>query len=128
MLTLAIVLGASYLLGSIPFGYLAGRIAGVDSGLSGNHPAAIHVDHLTGNVPGRVRSQERDGFGDLLRLAETLKRVHRDCQLGVIGRDSPLRLPFPRDRAGGKRVNADFRGQVPGQGVVKPRIAPFAVE
>jgi len=30
MLTLAIVLGASYLLGSIPFGYLAGRIAGVD--------------------------------------------------------------------------------------------------
>src|SRR5438046_10761097 len=38
MLTLAIVLGASYLLGSIPFGYLAGRIAGVDiqKGGSGN--------------------------------------------------------------------------------------------
>ena|SRR5207249_771541 len=38
MLTLAIVLGASYLLGSIPFGYLAGRIAGVDiqRGGSGN--------------------------------------------------------------------------------------------
>jgi glycerol-3-phosphate acyltransferase PlsY len=30
MLTLAIVMGAGYLLGSIPFGYLAGRIAGVD--------------------------------------------------------------------------------------------------
>jgi glycerol-3-phosphate acyltransferase PlsY len=38
MLTLAIVLGASYLLGSIPFGYLAGRIAGIDiqKGGSGN--------------------------------------------------------------------------------------------
>ena len=38
MLTLAIVLGAGYLLGSIPFGYLAGRIAGVDiqRGGSGN--------------------------------------------------------------------------------------------
>jgi glycerol-3-phosphate acyltransferase PlsY len=38
MLTLAIVLGAGYLLGSIPFGYLAGRIAGVDiqKGGSGN--------------------------------------------------------------------------------------------
>jgi glycerol-3-phosphate acyltransferase PlsY len=38
MFTLAIVLGASYLLGSIPFGYLAGRIAGVDiqKGGSGN--------------------------------------------------------------------------------------------
>jgi len=30
MLTLAFVLVASYLLGSIPFGYLAGRIAGID--------------------------------------------------------------------------------------------------
>jgi len=38
MLTLAIVLGVGYLLGSIPFGYLAGRIAGVDiqKGGSGN--------------------------------------------------------------------------------------------
>src|SRR6266487_4583765 len=30
MLTLVFVLVASYLLGSIPFGYLAGRIAGID--------------------------------------------------------------------------------------------------
>jgi acyl phosphate:glycerol-3-phosphate acyltransferase len=30
MFTLALVLVASYLLGSIPFGYLAGRIAGID--------------------------------------------------------------------------------------------------
>src|SRR6266446_3797382 len=30
MLTLATVLVASYLLGSIPFGYLAGRLAGID--------------------------------------------------------------------------------------------------
>src|SRR5256885_12614060 len=30
MLTFAIVLVGSYLLGSIPFGYLAGRIAGID--------------------------------------------------------------------------------------------------
>src|SRR5206468_1632222 len=30
MLTLALVLVGSYLLGSIPFGYLAGRIAGID--------------------------------------------------------------------------------------------------
>src|SRR6266478_1335630 len=38
MLTLAIVLGAGYLLGSIPCGYLAGRIAGVNiqKGGSGN--------------------------------------------------------------------------------------------
>src|ERR1700687_5877335 len=30
MLTLAIVVVGSYLLGSVPFGYLAGRIAGID--------------------------------------------------------------------------------------------------
>ncbi|PYI65693.1 MAG: glycerol-3-phosphate acyltransferase, partial [Verrucomicrobia bacterium] len=30
MLTLALVLVGSYLLGSIPFGYLAGRIRGID--------------------------------------------------------------------------------------------------
>jgi len=30
MLTFAIVVIASYLLGSIPFGYLAGRMAGID--------------------------------------------------------------------------------------------------
>ena len=30
MLTLSVVLVGSYLLGSIPFGYLAGRLAGID--------------------------------------------------------------------------------------------------
>ena len=66
---------------------------------------------------GPVRGQEEDGLGDLLRLAETLQRVHRDGLLDVLGRDSPLGLPFPGDRARGKRVNqADLRGQIPGQG------------
>jgi glycerol-3-phosphate acyltransferase PlsY len=36
MLTLALVLVASYLLGSIPFGYLAGRIAGIDIRTAGS--------------------------------------------------------------------------------------------
>jgi glycerol-3-phosphate acyltransferase PlsY len=36
MLTLASVLVASYLLGSIPFGYLAGRIAGIDIRTAGS--------------------------------------------------------------------------------------------
>src|SRR6266446_4322407 len=36
MLTLAFVLVASYLLGSIPFGYLAGRIGGIDIRQAGN--------------------------------------------------------------------------------------------
>ena len=59
-----------------------------------HHPAAIHVDHLTGDVPGPVRSQEQDGFGDLLRLAETLQRIHGDRLVDVLGRDSPLGLPL----------------------------------
>jgi len=32
MLTLAVLLVGSYLLGSIPFGYLAGRLVGIVSG------------------------------------------------------------------------------------------------
>src|SRR5450755_4240109 len=63
--------------------------------LTGRHPAAIHVDHLTGDVPGPVRSQEQDRFGDLLRLAEPLQRVHRDRLLDVLGRDPPTRSPTP---------------------------------
>jgi len=44
MVTLPVVLIGSYLLGSIPFGYLAGRLAGIDirrAGGSGNHAAGL---------------------------------------------------------------------------------------
>src|SRR5207302_1360858 len=60
-------------------------IGGAEHALASHHPAAIHVDHLTGDVPGPVRSQEQDGFGDLLRPTETPQRVHRDCLLDVLG-------------------------------------------
>jgi hypothetical protein len=66
---------------------------GAAPALPGRHPAAVHVDHLAGDVAGPVRSQEQDGLGDLLRLAETLQRVHGDGLVDVLGRDSPLGLP-----------------------------------
>ena len=71
------------------------RGPGLAPALPGRDPAAVHVDHLAGDVTGSVRSQEQDGLGDLLRLAETPQRVHGDGLVDVLGRDSPLGLPFP---------------------------------
>ncbi len=53
MITLAVVLAGSYLLGSIPFGYLAGQIAGIDirQGGSGN-VGATNVVRLLGKKYG----------------------------------------------------------------------------
>lgn len=70
-----------------------GERSGSAQALPAYDPAAVHVDHLAGDVPGPVRSQEQGGLGDLFWLAETLQRVHGDCLIDVLGRDSPLGFP-----------------------------------
>lgn len=53
MITLAVVLAGSYLLGSIPFGYLAGQIAGIDIRQAGSgNVGATNVVRLLGKKYG----------------------------------------------------------------------------
>ncbi len=53
MLTLAIVLVASYVLGSIPFGYLVGRVAGIDIRKTGSgNIGATNVVRVLGKFHG----------------------------------------------------------------------------
>jgi len=65
MLTLAIVLIGSYLLGSIPFGYLVGRIARIDIRNCGSgNVGTTNVIRTLGRVTAiRVRLGFLEGFG-----------------------------------------------------------------
>jgi acyl phosphate:glycerol-3-phosphate acyltransferase len=79
MLTLAVVVVGSYLLGSVPFGYLAGRIAGIDIRNSGSgNVGATNVIRTLGKGYGYpvFAADFLKGFGAVKMSILIAARVH----------------------------------------------------